>query len=59
MNRLLCLCNGVRENIIKDLINKLDLPSLEVIQENTNAATNCGRCITAIESLIEKKLTTK
>ncbi|WP_430815043.1 (2Fe-2S)-binding protein [Carboxylicivirga sp. RSCT41] len=55
MDRLICLCKGVRENTIKDLINKIDFPSLEIIQENTNAATNCGRCINAIETLIKQK----
>ncbi|WP_289055129.1 (2Fe-2S)-binding protein [Carboxylicivirga marina] len=54
MNRLICLCKGVREDVISEAIDSADHPNLQLVQEKTGAATNCGRCINAIESLIEK-----
>lgn len=53
MNRLICLCNGVRENEIIETLKKVDIPTLEVIQDKTGAGTNCGRCIKAIESILK------
>ncbi|MCU4156862.1 (2Fe-2S)-binding protein [Carboxylicivirga sp. A043] len=54
MARPICICNNVRENEILDTLSKTDFPSLELIQKETGAATNCGRCINAIEAIIQK-----
>lgn len=56
MNRLICLCNGVRENEIIEAIRTIDLPTLEVIQDKTGAGTNCGRCINTIEVMCKKQI---
>ncbi len=55
MNRLICLCNGIREQEIIKAIKSVDMATLEIIQEQTGAGTNCGRCINAIESFISEQ----
>ena len=54
MNRLICLCSGIRENEILEALKNIDKPSLKMVQEKTGAASNCGRCITSIEAMLEK-----
>lgn len=59
MSRLICLCKGVREEVIIKTINSVDQASLEVIQTQTGAGTNCGRCINSIESILSQQTTSK
>jgi len=59
MSRLICLCKGVRENDIQKVTTNCVKPSLELVQEKTGAATNCGRCIMTIEALIEQQNTSR
>jgi bacterioferritin-associated ferredoxin len=59
MNRLICLCNGVRKKEICDALKVIDPQTLESIQEYTGAATNCGKCINTIEAIIEEKQKSK
>ncbi|WP_185968949.1 bacterioferritin-associated ferredoxin [Carboxylicivirga sp. M1479] len=54
MGKLICLCNGVKEDAIIKTILDSDIASLKHIQETTGAACNCGRCINAIESILER-----
>jgi len=55
MSRLICFCNGVKEDEITSVIDTVDTASLEIIQDKTGAATSCGRCINSIEALLERK----
>ncbi|MBS2210896.1 (2Fe-2S)-binding protein [Carboxylicivirga mesophila] len=55
MSKLICLCNGVREKELIEVIHGVDIASLEIIQNKTGAGTNCGRCINTIEAFLEKQ----
>ncbi|MCT4590944.1 MAG: (2Fe-2S)-binding protein [Carboxylicivirga sp.] len=55
MSRLICLCSGIRDEQILEVLNNNENPTLELIQSETGAACNCGRCISKIEAMIEKQ----
>ena len=51
---IICNCNGITEKKIVNTIKKRGARKLEHIQQLTGAATNCGRCIPVIDSLISE-----
>lgn len=59
MNRLICLCSGIRENKIKQAITNDNASSLELVQLHTGAACNCGRCIPLIDEIIAESMVLK
>ncbi|WP_439183255.1 (2Fe-2S)-binding protein [Carboxylicivirga taeanensis] len=54
MSRLICLCKGIKEREITQILDKINTASLELIQEKTGAGSNCGRCISTIEAMLNK-----
>lgn len=51
--RLVCLCNVVTENEIRNALNKGARSTTE-IQKITAAGTSCGRCLVLIDTLVEE-----
>lgn len=54
MNRLICLCKGIKEEKIIQTINIECANDLKSIQQQTGAGCNCGRCIPLIDEIISK-----
>ena len=54
MNRIVCLCGNVKEKEIVTAIKKTHTTKLKDVQLITGAACGCGRCIPAINILMEK-----
>jgi len=43
----------VKEETISDAIKEKSATSLQLIQDTTGAACNCGRCVSTIEAFLE------
>ena len=57
-NRLICICNMVSE---QEIINELKKGAADTsdIQYATRAGTNCGKCLMAIDQIVEEFQLTK
>ena len=51
-NRLVCICNMVSEDEIKKALEKGAIDTLD-IQYTTKAGTSCGKCLVAIDHLVD------
>ena len=56
-NRLVCLCNHVTAQEIKNILRDGALSTAEV-QEFTQAGTGCTRCVREIDAIVEEYLST-
>jgi len=56
-NRLVCLCNHVTAQEIKNILRDGALSTAEV-QKFTHAGTGCTRCMREIDALVEEHLST-
>lgn len=54
-NRLICLCNLVTEKEILTALRK-GARSTSDIQKITSAGTSCGRCLVAIDAIVDEFL---
>ncbi len=52
MSKIVCFCNFIKEDEIIDAI-KNGATTLSMVQNETLAATGCGRCIPTIDTLID------
>ena len=52
-SKLVCLCNLVTEDEIKDVLKKGAATTKE-IQDFTRAGTTCGKCLPEIDALVEE-----
>ncbi len=57
-NRLVCMCNFVTEDEIISVLKKGGV-STEKIQEFTRAGTSCGKCLVAIDQIVNDYLKQK
>jgi NAD(P)H-nitrite reductase large subunit len=57
-NRLICLCNGVTEKEILQIL-KRGAKDLEDVKNFTLASSGCGRCKGEVKGIIEYYFSTK
>ncbi|MGQ9842956.1 MAG: Fe-S cluster assembly protein NifU [Spirochaetota bacterium] len=53
---IVCQCFGVSENLIRRVINKNNLTTVEEVTNFTKAGGACGSCIPKIEDIIKEEL---
>lgn len=51
---IICRCNEVSHQEIKQFLQKNPHATLNEVQEATRAGTNCGRCRPLLEKTVEK-----
>jgi nitrite reductase (NADH) large subunit len=57
-NKLVCICNGVTETEIVNILKK-GAVKLDDVRKFTLASTSCGRCKPEVEALVERYLKNK
>ena len=51
---LVCLCYGISEHKIKELVKSGAAASLREIQAHCQAGKNCGTCVCDLKRLVEE-----
>ncbi len=63
VNMYICICKGIRESQLKNLIIEFNSKNMEInlenIQKYSGAGTRCGCCIESIQEIIEEYTTSQ